>query len=42
MEDIIEMCIKYTSEDVGYWIHLAEEWDQWRNVINMIINFTVP
>ena len=35
MEDIIEMGIKYKSEDVGYWIHLVEERDQWRNVINM-------
>jgi hypothetical protein len=41
-EDIIEMDVKeIRSEDVD-WIHLAQDRDQWRVLVNTVMKFRVP
>jgi hypothetical protein len=38
--------IKMDLREVGWggmeWIHLAQDKDKWRTLVNMVINFLVP
>jgi hypothetical protein len=41
-----ECNIKMDLREIGWdgmdWIHLAQDWDQWGALVNMVINFIVP
>jgi hypothetical protein len=39
--DSIRMDLKIGWKDVD-WIHLAQYWDQWRVLVNTVINFRFP
>jgi hypothetical protein len=40
--DNIKMNLKETEWDGMDWIHLAQDRDQWRALVNTVINFRVP
>jgi hypothetical protein len=44
--DVGGMIIKWILEKKGYggmeWIHLTQDWDQWRALVNMIKNLRAP
>jgi hypothetical protein len=39
---IIKMDIKETGYEGVEWIHLAQDMDQWRILVNMLMNLLVP
>jgi hypothetical protein len=41
-EDIIRMDLRETECEVGYWMHLAQGRDQWRPLVNILMNLRVP
>jgi hypothetical protein len=41
-EDNIRMDVREVRWEGVYWIHLAQERDQWRDPVNMEINLRVP
>jgi hypothetical protein len=41
-EDIIRMDLREIWQKIVDWIHLAQDKDQWRAVINTELNFRVP
>jgi hypothetical protein len=41
-EDNIKMDLREIGWDFMDWIHLAEDRDQWRALVNMVINLLVP
>jgi hypothetical protein len=38
----IKMCIRQIGWDDTDWIHLAQDKDQWRDLVNTIMNIRVP
>jgi hypothetical protein len=41
-EDNIKMDLKDTGWGGMDWIHMAQDKDQWRALVNMVVNFQVP
>jgi hypothetical protein len=41
-EDNIQMDLRGTGWDGVDWIHLAQDRDQWRALVNMVMNLQVP
>jgi hypothetical protein len=41
-EDNIETNLKETGRQGVGWIHLAQDRDQWRDVVNTVMNLWVP
>jgi hypothetical protein len=41
-EDIIIMCIREIAWDVMDWIDETQDWDQWRALVNAVMNLQVP
>jgi hypothetical protein len=41
-EDNIRMDLKEIGWECVDWMHLAQERDQWQDVLNMVMNFQVP
>ena len=42
MEDNIKMDFREVGGDLGDWIHLAEDRDQWRSYVRAVMNLRVP
>jgi hypothetical protein len=40
--DNIKMDLRRTGWDGTDWIHLAQDRDQWRALVNMVISFWIP
>jgi hypothetical protein len=40
--DIIKMDLREIGWDGGDWIDLAQDMDQWRALVNAVMNFRVP
>jgi hypothetical protein len=40
-EDYIKMCLRETGWGDVYWINLAQDMDQWRILVNMVMNLWV-
>jgi hypothetical protein len=41
-EDNIRMDLKKIGWEGVDWMHLAQDWDQWRAVMNTVTNLLVP
>jgi hypothetical protein len=40
--DNIKMYLRKTGWDGVDWIDMAQDWDQWRALVNMVLNIRVP
>jgi hypothetical protein len=38
----VKMDLRETGWGAMYWIHLAQDRDQWRALVNMVMNLRVP
>jgi hypothetical protein len=38
----IKMDLREIGWDDGDWIDLAQDWDQWKALVNMVMNLRVP
>jgi hypothetical protein len=41
-EDNIQIDLRETGWSGMNWIHLAQDWDYWRALVNMIMSLRVP
>jgi hypothetical protein len=41
-EDNIKTDLRHTGWNATDWIHLAQDRDQWRTLVNMVMNLRVP
>jgi hypothetical protein len=41
-EDNIKMCLREIGCSGMYWIHMAQDMDQWRTPVNRVTNFQAP
>jgi len=41
-EDNIKINLREIGSEVVDWMHLAEDRDPWRALVNMVINFQIP
>jgi hypothetical protein len=41
-EDNIRMDHRYIGWEGVDWMHLDQDWDQWRTALNMVMNLRVP
>jgi len=42
MENNIRMVLREIGWEVADWIHLAQDRDKWRSVVNVVMNLRVP
>jgi hypothetical protein len=42
VEDNIKIDLRETGIDGANWIQVAQDWDQWRICVNMMMNLQVP
>jgi hypothetical protein len=40
--DIIKMDLREIGWDDMDWIDLAQDWDQWKELVNTVVNLRVP